>query len=95
MELQHAAGFVEEQYVTRGKEADLAGRDDSFGKVPCQGPSKREKERRDLMVGSDDARFADVVGTRFGTCGMEYFAHLGSYWRSRSVLEDDTLHIKR
>ncbi len=29
----------------------------------------------DLIVGADDVRFADVVGTRLGMCGMEYFAH--------------------
>ena len=29
----------------------------------------------DLIVGADDARFADVVGTRLGMCGVEYFAH--------------------
>ncbi|HMJ74848.1 MAG TPA: enoyl-CoA hydratase, partial [Iamia sp.] len=29
----------------------------------------------DLIVGSDDALFADVVGTRLGMCGLEYFAH--------------------
>ncbi len=29
----------------------------------------------DLIVASDDATFADVVGTRLGMCGLEYFAH--------------------
>jgi enoyl-CoA hydratase len=29
----------------------------------------------DLIVGSEEARFADVVGTRLGMCGVEYFAH--------------------
>ncbi len=29
----------------------------------------------DLIVCSDDATFADVVGTRLGMCGVEYFAH--------------------
>lgn len=29
----------------------------------------------DLIVSSDDAEFADVVGTRLGMCGLEYFAH--------------------
>jgi enoyl-CoA hydratase len=29
----------------------------------------------DLIVGAEDARFADVVGTRLGMCGVEYFAH--------------------
>jgi enoyl-CoA hydratase len=29
----------------------------------------------DLIVASEDTRFADVVGTRLGMCGVEYFAH--------------------
>jgi enoyl-CoA hydratase len=29
----------------------------------------------DLIVASEDATFADLVGTRLGMCGMEYFAH--------------------
>ena len=29
----------------------------------------------DLIVAAEDTRFADVVGTRLGMCGMEYFAH--------------------
>jgi len=29
----------------------------------------------DLIVASDDATFADVVGTRLGMMGVEYFAH--------------------
>ena len=29
----------------------------------------------DLIVCADDTRFADVVGTRLGMCGVEYFAH--------------------
>jgi enoyl-CoA hydratase len=29
----------------------------------------------DLIIASDDTRFVDVVGTRLGMCGMEYFAH--------------------
>jgi enoyl-CoA hydratase len=29
----------------------------------------------DLIVGSEDVRFADVVGTRLGMCGVEYFGH--------------------
>lgn len=29
----------------------------------------------DLIVASEDAKFADVVGTRLGMCGVEYFAH--------------------
>lgn len=29
----------------------------------------------DLIVAADDATFTDVVGTRLGMCGLEYFAH--------------------
>jgi enoyl-CoA hydratase len=29
----------------------------------------------DLIVAADNALFADVVGTRLGMCGMEYFGH--------------------
>ena len=29
----------------------------------------------DLIVAADNTVFADVVGTRFGMCGLEYFAH--------------------
>src|ERR671919_1708781 len=29
----------------------------------------------DLIVAAQNARFADVVGTRLGMCGVEYFAH--------------------
>jgi enoyl-CoA hydratase len=29
----------------------------------------------DLIVAADDTIFADVVGTRMGMCGVEYFAH--------------------
>jgi enoyl-CoA hydratase len=29
----------------------------------------------DLIVAADDTRFADVVGSRLGMCGVEYFAH--------------------
>src|SRR3546814_13542718 len=29
----------------------------------------------DLIVAAEETTFADVVGTRLGMCGMEYFAH--------------------
>ncbi|HWL41866.1 MAG TPA: enoyl-CoA hydratase [Ilumatobacter sp.] len=29
----------------------------------------------DLIVAADDTQFVDVVGTRLGMCGVEYFAH--------------------
>ena len=41
----------------------------------------------DLIVGSEEVRFADVVGTRLGMCGMEYFGHpweFGARERPRS-----------
>ncbi|EUA89052.1 putative enoyl-CoA hydratase [Mycobacterium ulcerans str. Harvey] len=31
--------------------------------------------RCDLIVAADDTVFADVVGTRLGMCGVEYFGH--------------------
>jgi len=35
----------------------------------------------DLIVAADDASFADVVGTRLGRCGVEYFAHPWEFGR--------------
>ena len=29
----------------------------------------------DLIIAAENTRFADVVGTRLGMCGVEYFAH--------------------
>lgn len=29
----------------------------------------------DLIIAAEGTRFADVVGTRLGMCGVEYFAH--------------------
>ena len=29
----------------------------------------------DLIVAADDVQFGDIVGTRLGMCGVEYFAH--------------------
>jgi enoyl-CoA hydratase len=48
----------------------------------------------DLIVCSDDTRFADVVGTRLGMCGVEYFAHpweLGPRKAKELLLTGDSL----
>jgi enoyl-CoA hydratase len=50
----------------------------------------------DLIVGSDDAVFADVVGTRLGMCGLEYFAHpweLGARKTKELMLTGDSLDV--
>ena len=50
----------------------------------------------DLIVGSDDVRFADVVGTRLGMCGMEYFGHPWEFGPRRTkelMLTGDSLDI--
>jgi enoyl-CoA hydratase len=48
----------------------------------------------DLIVAARDARFADVVGTRLGMCGVEYFAHpweLGPRKTKELMLTGDAL----
>lgn len=48
----------------------------------------------DLIVAADTARFADVVGTRLGMCGVEYFAHpweLGPRKAKELLLTGDAL----
>jgi enoyl-CoA hydratase/carnithine racemase len=48
----------------------------------------------DLIVCADDVRFADVVGTRLGMCGVEYFAHpweLGPRKAKELLLTGDSL----
>jgi enoyl-CoA hydratase len=48
----------------------------------------------DLIVCTSDTRFADVVGTRLGMCGVEYFAHpweLGPRKAKELLLTGDTL----
>ncbi len=48
----------------------------------------------DLIVCADDTRFADVVGTRLGMCGVEYFAHpweLGPRKAKELLLTGDAL----
>ncbi|HJR24555.1 MAG TPA: enoyl-CoA hydratase [Acidimicrobiales bacterium] len=50
----------------------------------------------DLIVAADDARFADVVGTRLGMCGLEYFAHpweLGARKTKELLLTGDSLEV--
>ncbi|HET6952976.1 MAG TPA: enoyl-CoA hydratase [Acidimicrobiales bacterium] len=50
----------------------------------------------DLIVAADDTRFADVVGTRLGMCGVEYFAHpweLGPRKAKELMLTGDSLSV--
>jgi enoyl-CoA hydratase len=50
----------------------------------------------DLIVGSDDALFADVVGTRLGMCGLEYFAHpweFGARKTKELMLTGDSIDV--
>lgn len=50
----------------------------------------------DLIVGSEEAVFADVVGTRLGMCGVEYFGHPWEFGPRRAkelLLTGDSLDI--
>lgn len=50
----------------------------------------------DLIVGSEEVVFADVVGTRLGMCGLEYFAHpweFGARKTKELLLTGDSLSI--
>ena len=50
----------------------------------------------DLIVAADNTRFADVVGTRLGMCGAEYFAHpweLGPRKTKELMLTGDCLLV--
>jgi enoyl-CoA hydratase len=50
----------------------------------------------DLIVAADDVTFADVVGTRLGMCGLEYFAHpweLGPRKTKELMLTGDSLSV--
>jgi enoyl-CoA hydratase len=50
----------------------------------------------DLIVAADDVVFADVVGTRLGMCGVEYFAHpweLGPRRAKELLLTGDSLSV--
>jgi enoyl-CoA hydratase len=50
----------------------------------------------DLIVASDDVVFADVVGTRLGMCGVEYFGHpweFGPRKAKELMLTGDSLDV--
>ena len=50
----------------------------------------------DLIVAAEDTDFADVVGTRLGMCGVEYFAHpweLGPRRAKELLLTGDKLSV--
>ncbi|HMG40328.1 MAG TPA: enoyl-CoA hydratase [Acidimicrobiales bacterium] len=50
----------------------------------------------DLIVGSEEVRFADVVGTRLGMCGVEYFGHPWEFGPRRTkelMLTGDSIDI--
>src|SRR5260221_7468359 len=50
----------------------------------------------DLIVAADDAQFADVVGTRLGMCGVEYFAHPWEFGPRRTkelMLTGDSIDV--
>ena len=52
----------------------------------------------DLIVAADDASFADVVGTRLGMCGVEYFAHpweFGPRKAKELLLTGDSIDVAR
>src|ERR1700720_1340621 len=51
----------------------------------------------DLIVAADNARFADVVGTRLGMCGVEYFAHpweFGPRLTKELMLTGDSIDVE-
>ena len=51
----------------------------------------------DLIVAADDVSFADVVGTRLGMCGVEYFAHpweFGPRKTKELMLTGDSLSVR-
>lgn len=50
----------------------------------------------DLIVAADDVVFADVVGTRLGMCGLEYFAHpweFGARKTKELMLTGDSIDV--
>jgi enoyl-CoA hydratase len=50
----------------------------------------------DLIVAAEETTFADVVGTRLGMCGVEYFAHpweLGPRRAKELLLTGDSLDV--
>jgi enoyl-CoA hydratase len=51
----------------------------------------------DLIVAAEETTFADVVGTRFGMCGVEYFAHpweFGPRKAKELLLTGDTISAR-
>jgi enoyl-CoA hydratase len=51
----------------------------------------------DLIVAADNTTFADVVGTRLGMCGLEYFAHpweFGPRKAKELLLTGDSLDVE-
>jgi enoyl-CoA hydratase len=51
----------------------------------------------DLIVAAEGTRFADVVGTRLGMCGLEYFAHpweFGPRKAKELLLTGDSLDVE-
>ena len=51
----------------------------------------------DLIVAANDAEFADVVGTRLGMCGVEYFAHpweFGARKTKELMLTGDSITVE-
>ena len=51
----------------------------------------------DLIVAADDVYFADVVGTRLGMCGMEYFGHPWEFGPRRTkemMLTGDAIDVQ-
>jgi len=49
-----------------------------------------------LIIGADDVVFADVVGTRLGMCGLEYFGHpweFGPRKAKELLLTGDSLDV--
>ena len=50
----------------------------------------------DLIVAADDVTFADVVGTRLGMCGVEYFGHPWEFGPRRAkelLLTGDSMSV--
>lgn len=50
----------------------------------------------DLIVAAEDTEFADIVGTRLGMCGVEYFAHPWEFGLRKTkelMLTGDSMHV--
>ncbi len=51
----------------------------------------------DLIVAADNVVFADMVGTRLGMCGMEYFGHPWEFGPRRTkelMLTGDAIDVQ-